>query len=73
MANDGEIGALIVDRPLCLECIADKVNERLTVVDEALTRIAMVTLISVVPRSTCRDCGNVRVTFCIGDRPEITP
>ena len=66
MASDAAIGALIVDHPLCLECIAAKIDARLTDVDDALTRIAKVTLVSVVPRSTCRECGNVRVTVCIG-------
>ena len=68
-SDDAAIGALIVDWPLCLECIAAKVSLRMTVVDEAMTRIANVTHVSVVSQSICRDCQKVRVTFCIGERP----
>ena len=30
MASDATVGELIVDRALCLECIAEKVNDRIT-------------------------------------------
>jgi hypothetical protein len=60
------IAAVIVERPLCLECIAAKSNVALLMTDEALTNIAKVMPIDAVPRSRCRNCGDIRMTYSIG-------
>jgi hypothetical protein len=50
------ISAVIVDRPLCLDCIAVKVSLGLTATDEALTNFARSVPIFTAPRSRCRSC-----------------
>ena len=73
MAIPALISSLITERPLCLECIANKVDLSIMAVDEALTVIARVMQISAVPDSPCLHCRELRITFCIGGRPEAAP
>ena len=72
MTTPVTISALITERPLCLQCIADKVGLPIAAVDEALTVIGRVVQIFVVPRSPCSHCREIWVTFSIGARPEST-
>jgi len=62
------IAALIVGRALCLGCIAAKVSVTLTAADEALTGIAKELQLYALPRSRCRSCEAITMTYRIGGR-----
>lgn len=64
------IASLILDRPLCLACVAIKANLTLTTAADALTEIGKSLQLSAVPRSRCRNCGDIVMTYSIGERLE---
>jgi hypothetical protein len=78
MINDGGelpetaavITALIVERPLCLDCLASKTALTPTVIDHALAMIG--TAMSVRRNTTlCRACGETKETVSLR-RPDAT-
>lgn len=62
------IASLILDRPLCLACIAVKANLTLMATDDALTEIGKSLQLTALPRSRCRNCGDIAMTYSIGER-----
>jgi hypothetical protein len=71
MPDRASIAALILDRPVCLECIATKATLTLLAADEELTALGKLIRVDSRPRSRCRNCGGITLTYCIGERPEI--
>ena len=61
------VAALIVDRPMCVDCIAEKSGRGVSAIAATLTTVqTYLVLHSAVDR--CRECGTVTAVFSI-DRP----
>ena len=60
MSQHARVAALIADRRLCLDCIAEQTRTSILDTDTALTAIAQR-----VPRSLCRTCGKIRMTYSL--------
>ncbi len=63
------IAALIVERPMCLDCLAMKTNVSVTRVDEALTTISRDLVLRRDIRGRCRVCGNLGVVVSFDRQP----
>ena len=59
------VGSLIIERPLCFECIATAGNILFVELDPVLTNLAHVVPLAVKP-GRCRQCGVVRLIYAIG-------
>ena len=63
------IAFLIQDRALCLECIAIKAELMLMAAVDALTEMGQSSVqLTTVPRSRCNNCGDIVMTYSIGER-----
>jgi hypothetical protein len=62
------ITALIVDRPLCLSCIADKSGATVERVSEALQAVG--TALALISRThRCTACGTTTTTYTVARPP----
>jgi hypothetical protein len=57
------VAALIVDRPMCRDCIATKAGVTVDTIDSAIATIQKVLRLSRLERGTCIACGTIGVVF----------
>jgi hypothetical protein len=57
-----------MERPLCRDCIMMKANATAPEVDDCISRIRRVVLITLQPRTRCRACGTVGETYSVSGR-----
>jgi hypothetical protein len=60
------ITVLILDRPMCLECIASRADMSISSVRGYLERIGKMVTVQQVPTERCQACGNVGYAVAIG-------
>ena len=63
------ITSLILERPLCLDCIGIKANAKLHEIEEAFQRIERVLAVRSHRAERCRACGVVGVAFSLERLP----
>ena len=56
---------MILDRPICLACIATRACLDPVTADDAVRTVARFLKVAVVPRFRCLNCDETRVTFSI--------
>ena len=59
------VTALILERPTCLPCVAERAGLSLDALDTVLTVIARVLSLNGEDGARCRQCGQVSVVFWI--------
>jgi hypothetical protein len=59
------IAVLILERPMCLDCIATRANASLNEVEAALLPIARVLRLQRFASEPCRACGNTGLAFSV--------
>jgi hypothetical protein len=59
------VTALIIERPLCIECVKTKASIGAAELDDALSRIAVVLDLIRNDRDRCRTCGRVGGTVSL--------
>ena len=59
------VSALMVERPLCLECLVLESELPLTRVFAALAKIPLTVEIQIDHEGSCRSCGNVRTVISL--------
>jgi hypothetical protein len=64
-ANAAVIAVLILERPMCLDCIASKSGVTVTEVDRYLTVIARSLELRRFEHERCRACGEERPVFSL--------
>ncbi len=62
------VTALIIDRPLCIRCLADKATSSPELVEQALARITHVLTLHRV-NGRCHACGGFRSVYYIDRAP----
>ena len=60
--------ALILERPLCAECIREKSGLTVPEIDETFTLIRRVLVFRHYDRDRCRACGEIRTVFALERR-----
>jgi hypothetical protein len=60
------ITALILERPMCLQCIGEKANMSLPSVRAYLEQISRAVNLQQWPRERCQACGNTGPAVSIG-------
>lgn len=63
------ITALILERPLCIECLSAKSGMKPPAIERLLARISSAVNVRRCPRTRCRACGDIQTTISI-DRTE---
>ena len=64
------ITSLILERPMCLDCIAAKANATLNEVEASFSRIGRVLRLVRYANERCRACGTVGLVFALERQPE---
>lgn len=64
------ITSLILERPLCIECICEKSGMKPARVNALLAKIGRVMKVRKFPKARCRSCGEDRPTVSI-DSPDV--
>jgi hypothetical protein len=64
------ITALITERPLCMDCIVDRVSATPTDVEASFLRIQHVLELRRDEEERCRTCGTIGVVFCLNRPPD---
>lgn len=73
-AHSALIAVLILDRPLCLDCISAKSNIARAEVDRCLDAIAQAPLeLRRAENGRCRNCGEDDVVFSLHRAPDVGP
>jgi hypothetical protein len=62
------ITALIMERPLCMDCIVTRATTTMTDVEDSFLKIQHVLRLRRADRERCRTCGTIGVVFSL-DRP----
>ena len=62
------VSVLIVERPMCVDCISEKCGLRPATIEATLARLARFLKVHYFPKARCRACGENRPTYSI-DRP----
>ena len=62
------VSVLIVERPMCANCIAEKSGLRPSTIEPTLASLACFLKVHRLPRARCRACGEDRPAYSI-DRP----
>jgi len=60
------IAVLILERPTCLECIAEKADMTVTLAKGYLARLVQAVTVEYLPDERCRTCGSTGTTLSIG-------
>jgi hypothetical protein len=59
------VTALIMERPMCLDCIARKANVSLNAVEATFLPISRVLRLQRFSSERCRACGNIGLAFSL--------